>query len=125
MFGHIGNMDLIREGLQYLAGHEARLIARRWGLDGGPPRSIAELARELGVAPIEMARRLRALEAKLLQAMSRSAAAGPGSPVAGAGRTGNGAGPAAAGPAAPPGEPLRADARTRRRASQEQEEGRS
>ncbi|MFS8640184.1 MAG: hypothetical protein LOD90_05125, partial [Symbiobacteriaceae bacterium] len=98
MFGNFGNIDLIWQGLQHLTEDEAKLIARRWGLHGEPPRSIAELAREAGVAPIEMARRLRALEAKMLQVMSRSATAGAGFPVAGTRRAGHGAGLAAAGP---------------------------
>lgn len=81
----IGNIDLIREGLRHLPQDEAKLIARRWGLAGEPPKSIAELAREEGVAPIQMARRLQILEAKLLQAMSRNAVAGPGARVPGSG----------------------------------------
>ncbi|HEY8393437.1 MAG TPA: hypothetical protein VIK92_01375 [Thermaerobacter sp.] len=127
MFGNFGNVDLIRQGLRHLNENEAKLIARRWGLGGEPPRSIAELAREAGVAPIEMARRLRALEAKLLQAMSQSPAAGMGFPAAGRGRaSGTTAGPAAAGqPAAGSGESSPAVTRTPETAPQEREDPKS
>ncbi|HEY8489185.1 MAG TPA: hypothetical protein VIL38_08945 [Thermaerobacter sp.] len=88
-FAHLRDIEWVRQGLSRLPGDDARLLARRWGLDGGPPHSIAELAREEGITPIAMVRRLQEAEARLLRAM------GMGRPPAGPGpRPGRGAGSA-------------------------------
>lgn len=76
-YAWLSNLEWLRGGLHRLPAAEARLLARRWGLDGGNPRSIAELAREEGVPPMEMVRRLQAAEAQLLRVMGGASGSGP------------------------------------------------
>ncbi|EKP94986.1 hypothetical protein [Thermaerobacter subterraneus] len=102
MFVHLGSLaqiagaDWVRRGLELVPPADARILARRWGLDGGTPRSIAELAREEGVPPIAMVRRLQEAERRLLRAMAAARpAAAPGS--------GQGSSPGVETPGASPG----------------------
>lgn len=97
-FANLGGVEWVRQGLHRLPPDDARLLTRRWGLDGSPPRSIAELAREEGITPIAMVRRLQAAELGLLRAM------GMARPAAGQG-TRPGRGPGSARPPVPPARP--------------------
>lgn len=66
-FASLRDMEWVQRGLALLPPEDARLLARRWGLAGRPPQSIAELARQEGIPPIAMARRLQEAERRLLR----------------------------------------------------------
>lgn len=66
MTAHLGRKYIIK-ALQYLGEDDAHLVRLRFGLIGGKPVSIADLAQMFNVSHGEMSMKLRSLEKKAIE----------------------------------------------------------